>query len=62
MLNAEPDLNKAVGPTEFAIGRIFAIEDLKRDIDAATHKITEDFGRAIVFQFDCSCAFDRTSR
>ena len=37
MLKAEPGLTKAVGPTELAIGRKSAIEDLKRGIDAATH-------------------------
>ena len=60
MLKAETGLRKAVGPTEFAIGRKSAIEDLKRDIDAAIHKITEAYGRAAVFQLDCSCALNRT--
>ena len=53
---------EAAGLAEVATGRESATEDLKRDIDAATHTMTEDVGRAIVFQRDCSCAFNRTSR
>ena len=53
---------KRSDPSEFARGRKSAIEDLKRDIDAATHNITEDFGRAVVFQLDCSSTLNRTSR
>ena len=62
MLTAETRLSEAVGPTEFAIGRKSAIEDLNRDIDAAIHKVAEEFGRAIVVHFDCSRAFNRASR
>ena len=62
MLKAEPDLKRAVGPPEFAIGRKSAIEDLKRGIEAAIAQVREEHGSAIVFQLDCSCAFNRTSR
>ena len=61
-LKAETNLKETVGETEFAIGRKSAIEDLKRDIDAAIEKVKEEHGKAIVFQLDCSCAFNRTSR
>ena len=39
-----------------------AIEDLKKDIDAAIEKTKEEHGKAVVFQLDCSCAVNRTSR
>ena len=62
MLKSETTLREAVGPTEFAIGRQSALDDLNRDIDVAIRKVTEDFGEATVFQLDCSCALGRTSR
>ena len=61
-LKAETNLEETVGETEYAIGRTSAIEDLERGIDAATEKVTEEHGTAIVFQLDCSCAFIRTTR
>ena len=51
-----------MGDTEYAIGRKAAIEDLKKDIDAAIERVKEEQGAAVVFQLDCSCAFNRTSR
>ena len=62
ILKAETNVKEIVGGAEFAIGRKSAIEDLKRDIDAAIAKVREDHGSAIVFQLDCSCAFNRTPR
>ena len=61
-LKAETNPKETVGETEFAIGRRPAIEDLKRDIDAAIDKVQEEHGKAVVSQLDCSCAFNRTSR
>ena len=62
MLKAETNLKETVGETEFAIGSNPAIEDQKRDIDAAIDKVKEEHGEAIVLQLDCSCAFNRASR
>ena len=58
----ETNLKEIVGETEYAIGRKSAIEDLKKDIDAAIEKVKEEHGAAVVFQLGCSCAFNRTSR
>ena len=62
ILKAGTNLKETVGETEFATGRTSAIEDLNRGIDAAIEKVREEHGEAIVFQLDCSCAFNRTSR
>jgi hypothetical protein len=62
VLKKEPNLKGLVGRAEYAIGRKAAIEDLEKDIDAAIDTIKEEHGRAVVFQLDCSCAFNRTSR
>ena len=51
-----------MGESEFAIGRKSAIEDMKRSIDAAIDKVTQNYGKAVVFQLDCSCAFNRAPR
>ena len=51
-----------VGESEFAIGRKSAIEDMKRSIDVAIDKVTQNYGKAVVFQLDCSCAFNRAPR
>ena len=50
-MNAETRLSEAVGPAELAIGCKPAI------VDAAIHKVTEEFGGAVVSQLDCSCVF-----
>jgi hypothetical protein len=35
---------------------------MKRSIDAAIDKVTHPYGKAVVFQLDCSCAFNRAPR
>jgi hypothetical protein len=47
---------------EFAIRRKLAIDVMKRSIDAAIDKVTQTYGKAIVSQLDCSCAFNRAPR
>ena len=61
-LKKETNLKEIVGDTEYALGRKSAIKDLKKDIDASIEKVKEEQGAAVVFQLDCSCAFNRTSR
>jgi hypothetical protein len=62
MIKCEKHLRELVGESEFAIGRKSAIEDMKRSIDAAIDKVTQNYGKAVVFQLDCSCAFNRAPR
>jgi hypothetical protein len=62
ILKVEKSIQKTVSPQEFAIGRKAALEDLKRTVDTAIAKTQEEHGRAVVFQLDCSCAFNRVAR
>jgi hypothetical protein len=62
MIKCEKHVRELVGESEFAIGRKSAIEDMKRSIDATIDKVTHTYGKAVVFQLDCSCAFNRAPR
>ena len=62
MIKCEKGLKELVGESEVAIGRKPAIEDMKQSIDATIDKVTQTYGKAVVFQLDCSCAFNRAPR
>ena len=62
MITCAQHLEELVGESEFAIRRKSAIDDMKRSIDNAIDKVTQTYGKAVVFQLDCSCAFNRAHR
>ena len=62
ILRSEKTLAQIVGSDEFAIGRKSAIETLKRTIENAIFDVHQGYGKATVFQLDCSCAFNRMPR
>ena len=62
MIKCEKHLRELVGEIEVAIGRKSAIEDMKKSIDVAIDKVTHTYGKVVVLQLGCSCAFNRAPR